>query len=171
MAENYRLYVKSGDFEFEGEGAREHILQDLAMWREVAHKSNGSRIAQAELDQAPAGETILSQPDVDRVFEIDTKKKIVSLKLFPRSEDKNGASFLLVLYGYRRFFELGEVPVTLLKVSLKQSGCVVDRIDDVASKPLKAGLANKGGRGKGGRYSITNTGSRAAELLISGLLS
>ena len=104
--------------------------------------------------------------DLSRIFVSDEKKGTVSLKLFPRSEDKNPASLLLLLLGFRQLLQKDEVMVTELKAALKQSGCVIDRIDDIAGKSLSSGLINKGGRGKGGRYSLTNAGVRAAQELI-----
>ena len=164
---DYKLYVKNGDFEFSAEGPEAMVLRDLEMWKALAFDPQNKPTERSEgAYQGRTMENETDPSDLSRIFVSDEKKGTVSLKLFPRSEDKNPASLLLLLLGFRQLLQKDEVMVTELKAALKQSGCVIDRIDDIAGKSLSSGLINKGGRGKGGRYSLTNAGVRAAQELI-----
>ena len=54
---------------------------------------------------------------------------------------------------------------------MRQSGCLVQRVDQVAAKYVRQGFLNKGGMGKGGRYSLTNSGVEKATAILNSITS
>jgi hypothetical protein len=171
--ETYKLQIKVGQHEFQAEGRIEDVRRDFELWKAMiadipSHpqpSGNGS-----ESPQPPKAE--IPQPDVlQRLYLRDDKRKLVTLRILPRSDDRNGESLLLLLLGFGAMMETNEVPVTMLRAALRQSGCTIDRVDQVAVKYVRQGLLNKGGRGKGGKYSLTNAGAEKAKSLLTAMLS
>jgi hypothetical protein len=96
---------------------------------------------------------------------------MLSLRILPRSDDRYTDALLLVVLGYKIIKGTDEIMVTQLKPAMRQSGCMVERIDQAAAKYVRQGYLNKGGMGKGGRYSLTNSGIEKATALLSNLAS
>lgn len=169
--ETYKLHIKVGPHEFQGEGTEESVKSAFEDWKALI-------ASHAKPDAAPSTQnsagSVRDQRSLDngqqeKLFLHDGKKRITTLRVLPRGENRD--ALLLVLLGFKQVQGQDEVPVTQLKPALKQSGCNVDRVDAVAAKHLRDGLINKGGMGKGGRYSLTNSGVERATSIALGLLS
>jgi hypothetical protein len=70
---------------------------------------------------------------------------------------------LLLLYGDKRILNRDDLPVTVFKERLEESGFVVSRIGRTAAPLIRDNQIVKAGkRGKGGRYRLTNVGFATA---------
>ncbi len=174
-----KIRMKIGSDEFEAEGSEEVVSQLFAAWKELV----AARAAQPAKLNPPAMPTPsrLSQV-VDEVkakdgltyapwdiFECDDKKKLVTLRVNPSGETRDADAVLLVLYGFKRAWEVNEVKVGRVKESLAMSGLRPDRIDKTVDGYIDQGLVLKAGRGPGGRYRLTNTGYERADALAKSL--
>lgn len=175
--EQYRLRVRVGSTEFEAEGHEDIVHRDYEAWKELL-----DQVPAAVVTEAPAGIDLprsvtpppssigngkgesLEVEQLQALFSHDTARGTVSLKYLPQGNDREATAMLLLLLGYSRFSGTNEVAVTQLKTALVQSGLNVERIDRDAAAPLiKEQLVLKGGKAKGGRYKLTNTGMARAE--------
>lgn len=171
--EPYKLQLKIGPHEFSAEGPADVVKQDFEMWKVLIQST------QAQIPPAPTvgnnNDTSvvnsITREQLERMFLIDDKRGMVTLRVLPRSQERDADALLLILFGYKLAKQLEEVGVTQLKPSMRQSGCMVDRLDQVASRYVRQGLLNKGGMGKGGRYSLTNSGLERAVSLMRDLLA
>ena len=77
---------------------------------------------------------------------------------------------VLLLYGCRVLRHEEEVAVTKLAESARISGFTVGRVDRAVAPHVRSGYVLKGGRGKGGKYRLTNTGLGYAKRLADDLL-
>ena len=166
--EPYKLNVKVAEHEFNGEGAEESVRRDFEAWRELIAMLP-SRIAtpsKAEANKTAATPNDPTEQLLSRAFDFDERKGLLTVRALPRTQEREADTLLLVLLGYKLLAKQEEVMVTTLKWALEQSGCTVDRVDRIASKPLNARHILKGGNAKGSRFSLTNPGvSRAKDLL------
>lgn len=176
----YKLRVRIGPHEFEAEGPRDSVVAQFEAWKELVaslpstlrHEAQrtgqpSSQGAEAPLlpSDGPSGE------DLRHVFDLDEKRNLVTLRVQPAGERRYCDAILLVLYGYRRLRDKDEVQVTRLKAALESSGLTPGRIDRAAEPYRREGLLIKSGLAKGGKYRLTNKGSRQAEEMIRGHLS
>jgi hypothetical protein len=86
--------------------------------------------------------------------------------MLPPADSPNRAAdtAILALYGFRTLLEMGEVPVTKLTASLRESGIPVERLDRIMG--VYANLFLKGGARVGARFRLNNQGmQKALELL------
>ena len=104
-----------------------------------------------------------------RVFGIDERRDLVTLRVHPTGDTRDADAVLLLLYGYRVLRETDDVPVTKLTKSISMSGLRGDRIDRLAGEHVRTNLIVKHGSGKGGKYVLTNTGRARAETLTEEL--
>ena len=74
-----------------------------------------------------------------------------------------------LLFGHKRLREEEDIPVTVLTEALKQSGCPVKRLDRILTIYTKDHSVLRSGRGKGGKYRLTNLGLKKAEALVEEL--
>jgi hypothetical protein len=164
-----KLRVKIGQHEFEAEGAPDEVAAQFADWKALissppalARESHDSppRIRK-DADESTTGDDFLALPS--NIFHRDEKRRLVSLTVHPTGDSRDADALLLLLWGYKVSRGLIEVPVTLLKDSLEQSGIRAGRIDRAMAPHLNANLVLKGGHGKGGKYRLTNIGSARAE--------
>jgi hypothetical protein len=116
------------------------------------------------------GPSNFDSDQLGRIFTIDDKRDLVTLRILPTGEDRHREAVLLVLYGYLRLRNSDEVVVTKLKASLESSGSAPDRVDRAAIPSQREGLLVKGGSGKGGRYRLTNKGIAKSEEIITSQL-
>jgi hypothetical protein len=174
--EPYKLHVKIGSHEFQGEGAEESVRRDFEDWIKLIGTVPSKPLAPIpETPASPVNGTIES-PDIDqlvlsKVFITDPKSDHVSLRIQPQTGEKESDSIVLILLGHKYLKHQEEVAVTQLKAAMIQSGFRVARVDRMAVRPVGQGFVHKGGAGKGGRYSLTNTGIEKGKNLLSALAS
>ena len=176
MEDSYKLQLKIGPHEFFAEGPVDIVKKDFELWKAMIQQVPVARAAASDQDGKPPfpasnGNVLPTREQVDKLYLFDEKRGMVTLRILPRSKDRNADGLVLLVLGYRIMMNMDEVMVTLLRPSLRQSGCTVDRVDQVASKYVRHGFLNKGGRGKGGKYSLTNSGLEKARALVTALLS
>ena len=172
--ESYKLHLKIGPHEFSAEGPVEVVKQDFELWKALIQEVPVQVAPAAPVEQngkPPANTSGPAKEQMDKVYLFDDKRDLLSLRILPRSDDRYADAVLLVLLGYKLIKHLDEVMVTQLKPAMRQSGCMVERIDQVAAKYVRQGFLNKGGMGKGGRYSLTNSGIEKAAALLHNLAS
>jgi hypothetical protein len=171
--ETYKLHIKVGPHEFQGEGPEEAVKKSFEDWKSLITSMPAAEVSKPMSSQSPVGNGSIPPRDGDllaKLFLLDEKRGLVTLRILPRGDDREADAALLVLFGFRQVKEQDEVLVTQLKPALKQSGCNVDRVDAVVAKYQREGLINKGGSGKGGKYSLTNSGVEKAANIAQGLL-
>jgi len=172
----YKLRVKLGAHEFEAEGPVEAVKKQFESWQKLIASITATAPATATL-QGTASSTIpVSRVTEIRtpagyagpldVFNVDDKRKIVTLQAHPTGENKEADAGLLILYGYKEIEKRDDVPVTKLKESLAVSGLRPNRIDRALAPHSRAGFILKAGRGKGGKYRLTNTGYAKAQQMV-----
>lgn len=168
--ETYRLKVKIGSHEFDAEGSPKDVKAQFEEWKKLIVTTSLSPSALPDVGKAfPAQATGTQSSEGLQapwgIFNIDSKRKLVTLLAHPTGESRDADAALLVLYGYKQTLGQDEVPVTKLKESLEVSGLRPDRIDRTLSIHVKAGFILKTGRAKGGRYRLTNTGYSHADAM------
>jgi hypothetical protein len=171
--ETYKLHIKVGPHEFHGDGPEEAVKKSFEDWKSLIASTPAVEISKDVLNQSLRGNGSITRRDGDllaKLFLLDEKRGIVTLRILPRGDEREADAALLVLFGFREMKEQDEVLVTQLKPALKQSGCNVDRVDAVVAKYQREGLINKGGSGKGGKYSLTNSGIEKASSIAQSLL-
>lgn len=167
----YKLQIKIGADEFNGEGEEESVRKDFADFKSLIELLAAQpRYTQSPppTNHNPPGSGIEGEVDkaqLDRIYLVDPKQKLVSLKVHPHTSDRDRDAMLLVIFGYQQKLAQQDVPVGQIKQGMRQTGIKVDRVDKVAVKYMNAGYLNKGGSGKGSRYRLTNSGiAKAKEL-------
>lgn len=168
--ENYKIRIKVGPHEFEAEGPRDAVEAQFAVWKELIQAQPQAKVSDKQGPVLPTNVTevrtregYFSAPW--DIFNVDEKRKLVTLKAHPAGENRDADAILLILYGYLKANQQDEIVVTKIKESLGVSGLNPDRIDRTVGKYIGEGLLLKTGRGKGGKYRLTNTGlARADEL-------
>ncbi|HLM80753.1 MAG TPA: hypothetical protein VK302_08975 [Terriglobales bacterium] len=172
--EPYKLHLKIGLHEFSAEGPAEVVKQDFEIWKSLINDLP-AQSAQPTLPEkngkAGADTNALTKEQTEKIYLLDDKRDMLSLRILPRSDDRYADALLLVVLGHKIIKGMDEIMVTQLKPAMRQSGCLVERIDQVAAKYVRQGYLNKGGMGKGGRYSLTNSGIEKATALLSNLAS
>jgi hypothetical protein len=174
--DNYKMRVKIGTSEFEAEGQEEAVRADYQAFllslakQAVETKPEAQAVTQTITEYATPRETAENADNGSQVleqirvlFDYNPKRRIVSLRFPTQGADRVWKALLLTLYGYRKLAGEDEVPVTLLKTALAQTGLSVPRVDRVAAPLLREGLILKGGKAKGGKYRLTTPGISRAE--------
>ena len=172
--DSYKLHLKIGLHEFSAEGPVDVVKQDFELWKSMISDLPAQPVPAAALGQngaAPPNNSAPPKETIEKVYVIDERRDMLSLRVLPRSDDRYADALLLLLLGYKIIKGADEMMVTQLKPSLRQSGCMVDRVDQIAAKYVRHGFLNKGGMGKGGRYSLTNSGAEKAIALLNSLAS
>jgi hypothetical protein len=162
MDNPYKLHVKLGDSEFNGEGSQDIVKADYASFLEAYKLSQGTG-SLAKLDPNSSAEQLkrLAEGLLEKAF--CRKDDIVSLRHLPPSDGstRNADAAILLLYGFKKLAAVEDVPVTKLNEGLRASGLSIDRIDRFIG--IHSQLFRKGGQRSGGRYSLTNPGEAQAE--------
>jgi hypothetical protein len=102
-----------------------------------------------------------------RIFAVDTDGQ-VSLRILPRTPDRDADALIVLLYGFRRISNQMDVLVGKLGKSARQSGIQIERIDYAIAPNVE--LITKGGARVGARYGLNNRGLAKAEEMIAGML-
>lgn len=171
----YKLRIKIGSHEFEAEGPKDAVTAQFEAWKElivslpaVQSQEKNARIPPSSLMELRTGEGSVTSPW--DIFEIDEKRNLVSLKVHPTGDQRDADAVLLILYGYRRALGQNDALVTRLKESMEVSGLRPGRIDRAVVAHIRSGFLMKAGRGKGGKYRLTNTGVARVEEMARGLV-
>ena len=176
MDTTYKLQLKIGIHEFCAEGPVEVVKHDFELWKTMLLEIPAAPVAGMtsganEVQATNRNGGLPPKEQIDKLFLSDDKRGMVTLRILPRSDDRNAEVLLLLVFGYRALMNMDEVAVTLLRPSLRQSGCTIQRVDQIAAKFVRQGFLNKGGRGKGGKYSLTNSGLDKASAIVAALAS
>ena len=171
----FKLRVKLAGHEFEAEGTADLVIghfeafRTLVMRIGVAAKTVSAgqegRAAVSEAGRAKPNEAVQVPPFI----RIDQQTNALSLCVLPSGGNPSGDAALLLLLGHKRIHGKDDVPVTDLTEALKQSGCPVRRLDRALSVHLRDHSVVKSGRGKGGRYRLTNLGIKKAHIIATQL--
>lgn len=168
--ETFRLRVKIGPHEFEAEGPKESVTAQYESWKALIASTPATTSQVNKVVAAAIGvrtrEGFSAPWDI---FDVEDKRKLVTLRVHPTGETRDADAVLLILYGYRQTFQQEDVPVTKIKESLRVSGLRPERVDRTAAPHVRAGLLLKAGRGKGGKYRLTNTGFAQADEMARSL--
>jgi hypothetical protein len=157
--------MKLGDFEFEAEGDKASVDDQLSRFEALIEKviAGGAVSAKPVPPIIPAA-TVKPPIEKDappqlegltgRIFKIDGN--ILSLRVLPKTKAYAADSLLVLLQGYHEIIGKQEVLAGDLLKAGKQSGLQLDRVDRVL-EPHSA-LYDAGGARKGRRYRLNNTG-------------
>lgn len=166
MADPHKLRVKVGAHEFEAEGTQESVTAQFEAWKALisapaqASPPKPSRLSQVVEEVRTKDGMIGATWDI---YEVDDKRKLVTIKVHPTGDQRDADAVLLILWGYLKALQQSEVRVTQLMESMRVSGLTVGRLDRAIAPYRKEGFVLKGGKGKGGTYRLTHTGSTRAE--------
>jgi len=175
-----KLRVKIGPHEFEAEGPSEVVQAQFEAWRELIVASTSAQGASSDLGSGgtdPDPEPDEEQPEenggeraldplVLQAFERDRQGRMVTLRYLPQSQRRDADAAVALLYGFQLLLNNDRVLVGTLKDALQRSGIQPGRIDKTLDVYVRRGLVLKGGRGPGGRYSLSNQGRNKAEEVI-----
>ncbi len=173
----FRLKVKIDGHEFEAEGQPDLVTRQFEAFRlliQGARRVGKEHPAYLEergsLEPTPS-EAILQESgrDVDlaKLFRVSPQTQLLSLREPPGGTYPEADAVLLLLLGHKRLRSEEDVPVTVLTEALKQSGCRVKRLDRILTVYLKDHSVFRSGRGKGGKYRLTNLGLKKAEIMVA----
>lgn len=162
----HRLKIKIGGSEFEAEGSESSVqaqyqafLAALASSPAPAHES---QVASPPDERKPPADQPTPPGLMERTFLRDGDG--LSLNMLPSTERRNADTILLLMWGYSVVLGRPTVTGVELMEAAKQSGLRIDRIDRVVAP--NAAYYNRGGSGKGTKYTINNQGkARCRELL------
>ena len=179
LQEIFRLKVKIDGQEFEAEGRSDLVTQQFEAFRLMIQ---GAGLVTAQHPIHPEGrrprdlttpqESIpqASHRDIDlaKLFRVSPQTQLLSLCQPPGGKYPEADAVLLLLLGHKRLRNEEDVPVTVLTEALKQSGCRVKRLDRTLTVYTKDHSVVRSGRGKGGKYRLTNLGLKKAEIMLAG---
>jgi hypothetical protein len=170
----YKLRVKIGLHEFEAEGPVSDVKAQFKAWKELI--GSGSAGVPSTIDTNKKLSPYVTEVRTREgyaapwdIFNLDDKRKMVTLRVHPTGENRDADAALLILYGYKQSLQQDEVPVTRLKESMEVSGLRPERIDRTLGVHIRSGLIMKAGRAKGGKYRLTNTGFTSADAMARSL--
>lgn len=179
MAETFKLRVKVGIHEFDAEGPKDEVNARFEAWQEmirapaqpagVTLRTTGTVTNPIPTVEAPLPR--IQSLEAVRVFSVDERRDLVTLRIHPQGETADADAVLVLVYGYLEMLDIDEVQVTKLTQSVRKSGLRADRIDRAAAPHVRSNLLIKTGTGKGGRYTLSNTGRERAEALVKELYS
>lgn len=177
--EPYKLHIKIGPHEFHGEGSEERVRADFEEWKNlITGGAAPQKPGQAPTPQVIGVADVMTPGDADtqrlnRLF-LQDDKGVISLKIRPTTETPVADALLLILLGYKLLKNKEDVLVTQLNAALDKSGTGagerIDRAPGVSSY-LRDNLIIKGGRARGGRYQLSNTGVARAQALMESMLA
>ena len=172
---SFKLRVKVSGHEFEAEGNADLVsghfeaFRTLVMGMGVAGNDGTvdrpRNFAAPAPRSAPSDETLHVPPFI----RVDRKTNALSLCVLPSGGTPDPDAALLLLLGHKEVHGTDDVPATDLIEALKQSGCPVGRLDRALAIHLRDHSVVKSGRGKGGRYRLTNLGIKKARIIATQL--
>jgi len=176
MTTPYKVQVKLGGCEFQAEGPQDVVKEDFLLFLDAVKMQSTSRgpaatpvsspINESPQNGLPGGRT-LSDEALSRVFMVDADGQ-VSLRILPRTQQREADSLLVLLYGFRFLVNQMDVLVGRLRRAAETSGLTLDRVDRALIPHVE--LLTKGGQRVGSRWGLNNRGIVRAEEIISGML-
>lgn len=174
----FKLRVKIDGREFEAEGRPDIVgrqfeafrvmIQEIPPAVTVRFPSTALEDRRPGIEVRPSGMRDQGSP-LSTLFQVAPQTRRLSLRQPPTGSFPEADAVLLLLFGHKRIREEEEVPVTVLTEALKQSGCPVKRLDRILTIYTKDHSVLRSGRGKGGKYRLTNLGLKKAEALVQEL--
>jgi hypothetical protein len=176
----YKVSVRLGQAEFTAEGPESTVREQLTSFLQIASvqpvspqlpvnhfngNGHGNGNGKHETPITPAMEKSQGGDTTHnpRLFSED-RDGLISLRILPKTEDRDVDALLLILFGYLTSKKQVEVKAHVLLAAVKQSGLPhISRIDTVLNK--YASLVIRGGVKKGSWYALTNPGVHHAEKL------
>src|SRR3989442_13476553 len=108
--ETHKLRIKIGPHEFEAEGTKEAVAAQFEAWQQLVASLPPEK-PDAGRPKIPRTVTEIKTPEGRTapwdVFYVDDKRKLVTLRVHPSGENRDGDAGLLILYGYRQCFPDG----------------------------------------------------------------
>lgn len=171
----FKLRVNIDGQEFEAEGQADLVNRQFEVFRLMIQEASGSPQEDAShRRREPAGPALTphklvgenrTDSDLSKLFRIAPHSGLLSLRQPPPGKYPEADTVLLLLFGHKRFRSEEDVPVTVLTEALKQSGCPVKRLDRILTIYTRDHSVIRSGRGKGGKYRLTNLGLTKAEAI------
>ena len=161
MDNPYKLHIRLGEAQFDGEGPQDSVRADYSAFLDAYKVFQGTVPQISPVVPAAAKPMGIADGLLQKAFV--RKEDIVSLRHLPPSDNSTRAAdaAILLLYGFKKLAAVEDVPVTKLNEGLRDSGLTIDRIDRFIG--VHGQLFRKGGQRSGGRYSLTNPGEAQAE--------
>lgn len=180
--EPFRLKLKVGPHEFEAEGARETVAEQLAIWRELIASPNAmaspppapQAVPPAEsVPTAPLGQPItngdISRAEFDKLFQHDGR--LVYLTALPLGERREADAALLLLLGQRLYNSTDLVTGGQLLDGLQRSGLGKPGRADLTLKDyIEQQHVIRSGAHRGVKYRLTPPGVVRAKEIAKELL-
>lgn len=174
--ETFKLRVKIDGQEFEAEGQSDLVSRQFEAFRLMIQGSGSAWMRHVSPDAGPpvAPENVHAEPgrhgvDLAQLFHVSTQSQGLSLRQPPGGQYPEADAVLLLLLGHKRLRNEEDVPVTVLMEALKQSGCPVKRLDRILTIYTKDHSVLRSGRGKGGKYRLTNLGLKKVDAIAGKL--
>jgi hypothetical protein len=187
MSTPHKLHIKIGQVEFNAEGTESTVNEQFKRFLEVV-SAVGLNLPDPSRSTSPpsppivgdavdngnkGGQQLPAPSDIDRgtldrLFAVDPNG-VVSLKLLPKTDNRNTDALVMILYGFRVLKQQHDVPASSLVAAAKQSGVNIDRVDRTLA--VRDDLFQKGGSRKGSRYALNNQGALHAEQLVKQMMS
>jgi hypothetical protein len=175
MVVPYKIRVKIGVNEFEAEGPENVVKEQFSLFMEISKASPlpNPRQESVNRDTGRVGNengTVknlspeITEEMLNRIFVVDQEDQ-VSLRILPRTTEREADTLLVLLYGYRKLLNQNDVLVGKLGKAARTSGIQFERIDYAIAPNLE--LVTKGGARVGARYGLNNRGMTRAEEIIA----
>jgi hypothetical protein len=164
--ERIKLRMKLGEHEFDAEGAPELVAGHLRTWQSLVAARSPAAAGSPAAGGPAAASTANGSSDV---FAVDEQRKLVTLRVHPRSKTPRADAALLLLYALQRtwYARGGAVPATRVQAALSASGYARSRINRTLETYRRAGLVRQRGRRKASTYQLTATGIQRADALAA----
>lgn len=174
----HKIHVKLGASEFTYEGSEAGAsqayekflaaLQTVPASQAVPAPANGLTVPPREMPAASTGHTPALMA---RVYSEDPRTGI-SLRVLPRTDDRDSDAIVLILYGYAILRNEHAILAGQLTKAAKQSGLTaVTRVDRHLTAIKYAEMTTKSGQRSGSRYGLNNRGTAYASELLERLLA
>lgn len=180
----YKVQVRLGQAEFSAEGPEATVREQLASFLQIAsihpassqdqvgqangngHTNGNGKHVEAPMIPAPSSgqEKWVDTRNNGRLFSEDQRNGLISVRVLPKTEEREADTLLLILFGFLTIKNQIEVKASVLLKSAQQSGVnSVSRIDTILDK--YASLVRRGGIKRGSWYALTNPGIAHGEKL------
>jgi hypothetical protein len=164
MSDVRHVRMKIGDAEFEADVPADSVQSMYDRFLAAVEKKPAPAAAikadpPKPNEQTPLGNGV-DEALLARMFEL-RQDGVVTLRLLPKTDDREADAFLLILYGYRRLKQQDEVLATQLLAAAEYSGLSAYRPAHALASHDR--YVRRGGVKKGSWYSLNNQGVTKAE--------
>ena len=177
----FKLRVKIDGQEFEAEGQSDLVSRQFEAFRLMIQGAGSAPVRHVSSDTGRPLSPVVPEDghaergrhdeDLAQLFHVSPQSQLLSLRQPPAGKYPEADAVLLLLLGHTRLRNEEDVPVTILMEALKQSGCPVKRLDRILTVYTKDHSVLRSGRGKGGKYRLTNLGLKKADVMAGKLCS